>query len=251
MTIIPNTPIKFNIAEKQNQTINIGYKPIQQRKDIVSFSGNVSKIINKEHIPKTIIETIKKSAEEAKCRILSCVKVHRENDLCAGVNLRFRYLSKAKADGTISKILEENPDWSKVIDMMDNADAEFKKLPKSIFKRTFYRGMVSTTDRIDDGIKAIQNAKIGDIVIPDYGYAYATTNKSIGEGYAFVDRPNWEGPRVLMEIIAPRGSQLSRKPTHLNEVVFPRNAKYQIIDKKEENGITKVIMKYVLPKSEN
>lgn len=248
MKILPSIPINFKFLKKAELSSRLCSKPTTQGSDIVSFSGNINKLIKTNGTSKSFIETIKEGAENITCRLLSCVKIHREGDLCAGVNLRFRYLSKEEAKGNMSKVLAENPDWSVVIDMMNKADADFKKLPKSIIKHKLFRGMASTSDRVDDGIKVVQNAKIGDTIIPDYGYAYASKSKSIGKDYAFVDRQEWQGPRVLMEIITPKGAQLSRNTRHLKEVVFPRNAKYQIIDKKDENGVTKVVMKYILPK---
>ncbi len=247
MKIGSNSLVKIQPNEKSKCDMPLGCKSVRLNADNVSFSGNIIKAINETKTKAVATESLKNCIDDFKCRLLSCVKIHRENDLCAGVNLRFRYLSKAEKEGNLAKVLEENPAWSKVIEMMNKADEEFKKLPKSIFKQTFYRGMISTPDNVEDGVKTIRNAKIGDIINPDFGYAYVSAKKSVAEDYAFFDRPEWQGNKVFMKIIAPKGSQLSRKPTHLNEAVFPRNSQYKVIDKNEENGIVRVVLKYILP----
>jgi len=55
---------------------------------------------------------------------------------------------------------------------MRDIDRGFKWLLPNILRHTYYRGIYKSR-----GAELLSKAKIGDIVIPDYGYAFASTSR--------------------------------------------------------------------------
>ena len=80
------------------------------------------------------------------------------------------------------------------------------------------------------------NGKVGDIVVPDKGYAYAATTRDYANEY---------NSGVILSIRTPKGARISRAG---DEAVFPRNAKYKILSKnKTPGGEWRIELEYILP----
>ena len=156
-----------------------------------------------------------------------------------GDSLLIRKISKLEQEGNFDKIKSIS---SKLYERMLKMDEEFKKLPPVIFAQKYYRGIMGENN---EGVKILQKANTGDIVTPDSGYAFITKSKDVAEGYARYLDNSAGGENVFMEIKIPRGAKISRNPFHLREAVMPRNAKFEVLDKQEQEGLTKVILKYI------
>ena len=156
-----------------------------------------------------------------------------------GDSLLIRKISKLEQEGNFDKIKSIS---SKLYERMLKMDEEFKKLPPVIFAQKYYRGIMGENN---EGVKILQKANQGDIVMPDSGYAFITKSKDVADSYARYLDNSAGGENVFMEIKIPRGARISRNPFHLREAVMPRNAKFEVLDKQEQEGLTKVILKYI------
>lgn len=156
-----------------------------------------------------------------------------------GDSLLIRKISKLEQEGNFDKIKSIS---SKLCERMLKMDEEFKKLPPVIFAQKYYRGIMGENN---EGVKILQKANQGDIVMPDRGYAFITKSKDVADSYARYLDNSAGGENVFMEIKIPRGAKISRNPFHLREAVMPRNAKFEVLDKQEQEGLTKVILKYI------
>ena len=156
-----------------------------------------------------------------------------------GDSLLIRKISKLEQEGNFDKIKSIS---SKLYERMLKMDEEFKKLPPVIFAQKYYRGIMGENN---EGVKILQKANQGDIVMPDRGYAFITKSKDVADSYARYLDNSAGGENVFMEIKIPRGARISRNPFHLREAVMPRNTKFEVLDKQEQEGLTKVILKYI------
>lgn len=156
-----------------------------------------------------------------------------------GDSLLIRKISKLEQEGNFDKIKSIS---SKLYERMLKMDEEFKKLPPVIFAQKYYRGIMGKNN---EGVQILQKANQGDIVMPDRGYAFITKSKDVADSYARYLDNSAGGENVFMEIKIPRGAKISRNPFHLREAVMPRNAKFEVLDKQEQEGLTKVILKYI------
>ncbi|MEI7941649.1 MAG: hypothetical protein WCH76_00585 [Candidatus Riflemargulisbacteria bacterium] len=145
-----------------------------------------------------------------------------------------------------SKKAHAKPYWTLLYKIRD-VDESFNKLIPNLFPRTYYRGIIPDGNR---GIVISSKAKIGDIITPDSGFAFAASNKEIALDFAGKNENNPEN-HILLIIKAPPGTKVSTNLSHLKETVFPRNAQYEVIDKKTEDGRTVLYLKYILPKQQN
>ena len=158
---------------------------------------------------------------------------------CTGDSILIRKISKLEQNGDFDEI---NSISSKLYQKMLQMDKEFNKLPPVLFAKKYYRGIMG---KENEGVQILQKAKPMDIVTPDNGYAFITKSKDVADSYARYLDNSARGENVFMEIQIPRGSKISRNPFHLKEAVLPRNAQFQILDKQEQDGLTKVVLKYI------
>lgn len=118
---------------------------------------------------------------------------------------------------------------------MLNIDRRMATLPPLEKDCVFYRGLSSKD------IPCIMNGKIGDVVVPDKGYAYAAFDRSLAAAFA--------GDAYLV-IKTSQGARISRNLEHGGEALFPRNAEYRILSKsKTPEGKWEIELEYILPKS--
>lgn len=131
-------------------------------------------------------------------------------------------------------------DWI-ILDIIQDIDAQFAKLPPLEDNFTFYRGrsIHPIIERFNRDFDIIDAAKAGDVIVPDKAYSYGAFKKELAE--------HWAGD-MMMEIHVPKGAKVSRNMEHGGEVVFPRGAEYRLISKeKDNNGILNVVLEYILP----
>lgn len=167
-------------------------------------------------------------------------KSHKEGEFSVtGDTFIIRKVTELEQKGRLNEIKEK---YSSMYQKMQQMDNEFKKLIPTLFPKKYFRGIMG---KENEGVRIIIQAKTGDIIMPDKGYAFITKSKEIAHDYACYLDGSARGENVLMEIILPSGSKYSKNPLHLREAVMPRGAKYKVIDKKESDGMTHVVLKYL------
>ena len=105
----------------------------------------------------------------------------------------------------------------------------------------FYRGIGA------NNIPQIIEGKVGDIVVPDKGFAYTSWHKHYAEEY---------GDGTILIIHTPKGAKVSRCNANYGEALFPSGAEYRIISKSKTpadsiypDGQWRIELEYILPKS--
>ena len=150
-----------------------------------------------------------------------------------GFNSDIRYDLKTKGESRRAKRIDE----------------EFKALEPTERDVTVYRGRVKNDliQRFNEDFDIIENAKVGDVIVPDRGYSYTAMQESLAQHWAGAIKPE-DG--MMQEIRLPKGAKVSRNLEHGGEVLMPRGAQYMLLSKeKDELGVLKVTMEYILPKA--
>lgn len=137
-------------------------------------------------------------------------------------------------------------------------DKEFAKLPPLEKDCIVYRGrkacrFESKTRDVD--FEIIENAKVGEIIVPDLGYSYTGLNS----GACDIHGGNRCFPKayktMAYEIRLPKGAKVSRnlehEVAHGGEAVMPRGAEYRLISKETNGNHTDVVLEYILPTKDN
>ena len=140
-------------------------------------------------------------------------------------------------------------DFKTGLPKMLEIDREFAKLPPLEKNIVVWRGRSENPviERLNDDFRIIDNAKVGDIIVPDVAYSYAAFERRLAS--------NWSssfGERTMMlEIRLPQGAKVSRNLEHGGEVVIPRNAEYRLLSKTIKDNHIEVELEYILPKNDN
>ena len=139
---------------------------------------------------------------------------------------------------------------------MAEIDKEFAQLPPLEKDCIVYRGRAENPiiKRFNSDFKIMDNAKVGDVVIPDTAYSYTAFHYDMAnnwcQGGRMTDINNNPLRTIMYEIHLPKGAKVSRNLEHGGEVVMPRGAQYKVLDKKvAQNGDIEVALEYILPKS--
>lgn len=180
--------------------------------------------------------------------------VSRHNKLCTNENECVRSLIKDVKNGTF-----DVEDY-RVRDIQDilQTDKEFAKLPPLEKDCIVYRGRrehmgACKARNADFGI--IENAKVGEIIVPDLGYSYAGLNSGAWNAWGG-DRYSLKAYKTMAyEIRLPKGAKVSRNLAHYiqhgGEAVMPRGAEYRLISKETNGNHTDVVLEYILPTKDN
>lgn len=117
---------------------------------------------------------------------------------------------------------------------INKIDKEFANLPPLEKDCVFYRGLA------DKYIPDVINGKIGDVVVPDEGYAYGAFHRELASQFA----------QTMLVIRTPKGAKISRCGAHGGETLYPRGAEFKILSKnKGPDGKNIIELEYILPKS--
>lgn len=135
-------------------------------------------------------------------------------------------------------------------------DREFAQLPPLEKDCIVYRGRAEhpIIDAYNADFKIIENAKAGDLVIPDIGYSYTGFHYDLANGWCqggrMLDTNNKPLRTMMYQINLPKGAKVSRNLEHGGEIIMPRGAQYKVLDKKvAANGDIEVVLEYILPKA--
>ena len=135
-------------------------------------------------------------------------------------------------------------------------DREFAQLPPLEKDCIVYRGRAEhpIIDEYNADFKIIENAKAGDLVIPDIGYSYTGFHYDLANGWCqggrMLDTNNKPLRTMMYQINLPKGAKVSRNLEHGGEIIMPRGAQYKVLDKKvAANGDIEVVLEYILPKA--
>ena len=128
-------------------------------------------------------------------------------------------------------------------------DSEFDKIIPLIIPKTFYRGI--TADSYSGRtFKILNEAKKGDVIIPDLGYPFVSSSKKLAEGYAeYSDGTADPKNCIVMKIKLPAGTRIARdlkylRPNEYN-VVLKRGISYEVLDKEIKDNKTYITLKYL------
>ena len=173
-----------------------------------------------------------------------------------GFNPKVRSAVEARANNMKGLAEDEVNEVLATEKLMAKVDKDFEKLPPLSHECIVYKGaaenpVFKSNNKI---LEVMDNAKVGDVVVPDTAYTYTAFERSMAENWGGegARMQNFEGKplRVMMcEIHLPKGAKVSRNWEHNGEVLMPRGAQYKVLDKKvAPNGDIEVILEYILPK---
>ena len=135
-------------------------------------------------------------------------------------------------------------------------DREFAQLPPLEKDCIVYRGRAEhpIINEYNADFKIIENAKAGDLVVPDIGYSYTGFHYDLANGWCqggrMLDTNNKPLRTMMCQINLPKGAKVSRNLEHGGEIIMPRGAQYKVLDKKvAANGDIEVVLEYILPKA--
>lgn len=170
-----------------------------------------------------------------------------EHDALRGIclNQQARVYSELELKGR----LQEAPGYvMKNEGLIKKIDADIRRLTGQLLpRRNYYRGMSAPSFDDYEGIQTLKNAVPGQVICPERGYTFVTSSSSIADEYTNM---NGQAAKVLMKIKTPIGTRVSRDRTHEKEVIFPRNAQFEVLKKKKRsNGTIDIVLKYILPGS--
>ena len=183
----------------------------------------------------------------------SAVSMHHEIN---GENTSIRNAIEARANGLKGLDEEKVQNVLKTEKTIQAIDKEFAQLPPLEKDCIVYRGRNEHPlfKRFNTDFKLMDNAKIGDVIVPDTGYSYTAFDRSMaenwgGEGARCYNEDGSLTRTLMYEIHLPKGAKVSRNLEHGGEVVMPRGAQYVIKDKKiDSEGCMEVVLDYILPK---
>ena len=168
-----------------------------------------------------------------------------------GNSSRRRFYNKMRSGRLNPEKLSEADEW--IIQEMRCIDEAFSKLTPLEKDCIVYRGRRFEGFKTHDiDFSIIENAKVGDKIIPDTGYSYCGIMKELGERWASTGATN---KSILYTIRLPKGAKVSRSygtsAAQGGEVLMPRNAEYRVVSKTVKGNHTEVTLEYILPKKDN
>ena len=250
-------------------------KTIQDSKDIGSGNNSDTVYSSLIPIPKAAIELFDKAIEKfGDIKIPFRLKSKYQDIFhITGEALNLRRISEYEADGLsredmIRKMYHtekfSQEDWNAAYKWLDNLfetrekiDKSFDRIIPALTPMTYYRGMILDSEFDSRAKNIIQNAKPGDVIIPDQGFAWASPQKKDAEGFSRYTNGNSDPETcIVMEIVTHAGDTLSRdinldyiedsyNPYTNMNVVFRRAAKYRVISKEVKNNKTYIKLEYI------
>ena len=143
-----------------------------------------------------------------------------------------KYASKNEYQDALKKKI------MRIVTKQENALAQIKGFENP---HTFYRGvnldkMVSNSEDEDKYIDYMNNAKVGDIITPDWTPSCAAKDVRLAFDY---------NNKSLLVIRTKKGAKLFAG-NHMNrEVMFPSMAKFKVLSKQEQEGINITELEYI------
>lgn len=229
---VPKTNVVSNAVK--TETCGLSLKPLEQ--DVVEITPKVEKV--SQTVTKPVIETAPV--------VFKGLVVPMHHDLSG----RNNYYREAYGQITgITPIKDSLESIKNILNSMKKVDEKFAELIPLEKECIVWRGRSEhdTIERWNRDFKIIDDAKVGDIIVPDTGYSYTGFKRELAEHWA-----DFIGKRSMMyKIILPKGAKVSRNSEHGGEVVMPRNAQYRLVSKTTYGKRTEVVMEYILPEKDN
>ncbi len=122
-------------------------------------------------------------------------------------------------------------------------DICFDKLPETESEMTVYRGLKTVGKTFKNYAQELKTKNVGETFY-DNGFAFSSFDNEVADYYSKVGDDG-----VLLEIKIPKGAKVSYcKDAFLSECLFKRNSEFKILKKTEKDGLTKLVVEYILPK---
>lgn len=138
---------------------------------------------------------------------------------------------------------------SRIQENIAKLDASFEDIIPSMKAATYYRGIFNPSD--NKVIDVVKNAKVGDIIQPDFGYPFLSPDYKEAEVFSkSINGFSSPDTSVLMKINVPKGVPIARdmqfKATLFgHNIVLPRGVKYRVLDNKIENNKNYITLEYL------
>ena len=298
--ITNNSQVSTNLAFLQQNGVeivsykqNVGFDLIVNGKSVqvstqgkAGFEQGLSGLVKeiKSEIPQPtetstmskIYETVKEKIQDISIPFRLKSKMHDEFHI-TGNQIYYRKFSEYEAEGlskedmlhkffNVEKLSQEEIQqcytWlDNIAETRAKIDKSFDTVIPSLTPETYYRGIIDSPN--SQVIQIIQNAKVGDIITPNEGYAWYTPKESYAKDYS----SNLEGQSspescIVMEIHTPAGAKLSRdisinlsdgnilgiqgmNPYGSMNVVTQRGIQYEVLGKEVKDGRTYIKLKYL------
>ena len=132
---------------------------------------------------------------------------------------------------------------------IDKLDASFEEVIPSVKDNIYYRGIFDPNS--NKAIDVVRNAKVGDIIQPDDGYPFLSTDYLEAQTFAKSIEGN-KSPEssVLMKVKVPKGVKVSRDlnpklSLFETNVVLPRGIRYKVLENKIQNNQNYIVLEYL------
>ena len=147
---------------------------------------------------------------------------------------------------------QELANWlNNLIKNIKALDSSFDEIIPTIIPKTYYRGVISL-DGGNRAIDVINNAKKGDKIVPDLGYAFASSSKKYASDCASaISGKPYPDKSAVMAIKTPAGTKVARdlsyckNPFGYHNIVYQRGVEYEVLDKTIQDGKTFITLKYL------
>lgn len=132
---------------------------------------------------------------------------------------------------------------------IDMLDSSFEEVIPSVKDTIYYRGIFDTKG--NKAIDVIRNAKVGDIIQPDNGYPFLSTDYLEAQTFAqSIEGKKTPESSVLMKVKVPKGVKVSRDlnpklSLFETNVVLPRGIRYKVLENKVQNNQNYIVLEYL------
>ncbi len=236
--------VPFNkILVKQINCTNV--QNLSMQGDSVSFSGKVKN--NSGKIPFRLRSKYQDDFHSSALNLYMRKYLDLKNQGLTGEE----FLQAFVGDKKLSE--KEKAEVKITIDVIgkniEKLDSSFEEIIPSLKSATYYRGIFNPEQK--KVIDIVKNAKVGDIIQPDFGYSFLSPNRKEAELYSRSTR-GFCSPdtSVLMKVNVPKGVPIARdlgfKTTLFgNNIVLPRGVRYRVLDNKIENNKNYITLEYL------
>lgn len=167
------------------------------------------------------------------------------------INSYIRDIREISRHGTIRGTRGKPEIVESLKNQINMIDEQFKGLHGLNKDKVFYRGIQidkdwPATHSKKFGFDILTSTPIGEKVMPDYGYAYASESKAVAE--QFGGKSLFESvENLIMEINTPKGSKVSYINAHGGEGLFPRMSEFILKSRTKNEKGYHVVMDYIKP----
>ena len=158
-----------------------------------------------------------------------------------------KHLAKDEKPSSIEEMTQFIDKLKKKIEVID---ASFEEIIPSIKDGVYYRGIYDSSGQ-KNVLDIVKNAKVGDMIIPDNGYPFFTTDYLYAEEFtSSINGHHSPDSSVLMKVKIPKGVRISRDLSYKDNlfdssIVLPRGARYKVLENKVQHDKNYITLEYI------